>query len=53
MCLSCGEELSPSLERSASLRCHDCRDLSAPIRQELLVPATKLRRRFRLRIAAL
>jgi len=32
--------LAPALERFASLRCHDCRDISAPIRPELLAPAS-------------
>jgi hypothetical protein len=36
ICLSCGTELSPPLHRSASLRCHDCRDAAAPICEELL-----------------
>jgi hypothetical protein len=35
-CLACGGPLAPPLERSASLRCHDCRDTGAPIRPELL-----------------
>jgi hypothetical protein len=35
-CLACGAPLAPPLERSASLRCHDCRDEEAPIRPELL-----------------
>jgi hypothetical protein len=46
-CLACGDVLTPALERSASLRCHDCRDVAAPIRPELLGRA---KRRFRLRL---
>jgi hypothetical protein len=53
ICLACGDALSPALERSASLRCHDCRDTAAPIRPELLsrMPV-RLRARLRLRRAA-
>ena len=36
ICLACGGPLAPPLERSASLRCHDCRDTGAPIRPDLL-----------------
>jgi hypothetical protein len=36
ICLACGDALSPVLERSASLRCHDCRDTGAPIRPDLV-----------------
>jgi hypothetical protein len=53
ICLACGDRLPPALERSASLRCHDCRDLSAPIRAELLARLPGLvRRRLTLRTAA-
>jgi len=55
LCLACGTVLSPALARSASLRCHDCRDAQAPLRRELVEPAAqpaKLRRRLRLRPAA-
>lgn len=49
VCLACGTALPPALERSASLRCHDCRDADAPIRAELLarMPGLlRLRRRL-------
>jgi len=53
ICLACGDALSPALERSASLRCHDCRDACAPIRADLLARLPDLfRRRFPLRSAA-
>lgn len=35
-CLACGEALAASLVRSASLRCHDCRDNAAPLRAKLV-----------------
>ncbi|MEN3311880.1 MAG: hypothetical protein V7645_1209 [Actinomycetota bacterium] len=34
ICLACGGELPEPLRRTASLRCHDCRELSAPLRVE-------------------
>jgi hypothetical protein len=34
ICLACGGELPEPLRRTASLRCLDCRDLSAPLRVE-------------------
>ncbi len=34
ICLACGVELPESLRWSASLRCHGCRDLSAPLRAD-------------------
>jgi hypothetical protein len=34
ICLACGGELPEPLRRTASLRCHDCRDLNAPLRVE-------------------
>jgi hypothetical protein len=40
VCLACGGALAPSLERFASLRCHDCRDTGAPIRPELFASPT-------------
>jgi hypothetical protein len=53
ICLACGDALSPALERSASLRCHDCRDVAAPIRPDLVARMPGLvRRRPRLRRAA-
>jgi hypothetical protein len=38
ICLSCGSDLSEPLRRSASLRCHDCRDSGAPLNRELVEP---------------
>lgn len=34
VCLACGGEIAPCLQRAASLRCHDCRDDRATIRAE-------------------
>jgi hypothetical protein len=34
ICLACGGELPEPLRRTASLRCLDCRELSAPLRVE-------------------
>jgi hypothetical protein len=34
ICLACGGELAEPLRRAASLRCHDCRELDAPLRVE-------------------
>lgn len=34
ICLACGGELAEPLGRMASLRCHDCRELDAPLRVE-------------------
>jgi hypothetical protein len=34
ICLACGGELAEPLRRTASLRCHDCRELDAPLRVE-------------------
>jgi hypothetical protein len=34
ICFACGGELPEPLRRTASLRCHDCRDLNAPLRFE-------------------
>jgi len=53
ICLACGDALSPALARSASLRCHDCRDAAAPIRPELLERVKRgLHTMLRLRSAA-
>jgi hypothetical protein len=41
-CLSCGAELAESLRRTASLRCHECRDAGAPISFELAVRTHEL-----------
>jgi hypothetical protein len=34
ICLACGGELADPLRRTASLRCHDCRELNVPLRVE-------------------
>jgi hypothetical protein len=34
ICLACGSELAEPLRRTASLRCHDCRELNTPLRVE-------------------
>jgi hypothetical protein len=41
-CLSCGVELAEPLRRTASLRCHDCREAGAPISFELALRAREL-----------
>jgi len=41
ICLACGDDLSEPLRRSASLRCHDCRESSAPLNRELVEPAAE------------
>jgi hypothetical protein len=51
LCLACGGTLPPALERSASLRCHDCRDAAAPIRRDLVARLPALLQQ-RLRAAA-
>jgi hypothetical protein len=35
ICLACGSELPESLRFGASLRCHTCRELRAPLRTDL------------------
>jgi len=54
ICLSCGDDLSEPLRRSASLRCHDCRDSGAPLSRELVEPSEEppKKRRRRLHRAA-
>jgi hypothetical protein len=37
LCAACGLPIADSLSRLGSIRCHDCRDVDAPIRSE--VPA--------------
>jgi hypothetical protein len=32
-CLACNNKLAACLERAGSVRCHDCRDVSAPIKE--------------------
>ena len=41
-CLSCGSELAKPLNRTMSLRCHDCRDAGAPISFELALRAREI-----------
>jgi len=45
-CLACGGVLAPALRVHGSLRCHDCRDERAPLREEYVEPqrAAPLRR---------
>jgi hypothetical protein len=38
-CLSCGTEMPEPLRRTASLRCHDCREAGEPISLELALRA--------------
>jgi hypothetical protein len=35
ICLACGAQLPQSLRWTASLRCHSCRELEAPLRADL------------------
>jgi hypothetical protein len=42
ICLACGCELPEPLRRTASLRCHDCRALNAPLHVEHLRPEPTL-----------
>jgi hypothetical protein len=35
-CLACGAQMADCLTRTASLRCHDCRDARAPLHAELV-----------------
>jgi hypothetical protein len=41
-CLSCGVELGEPLRRTASLRCHDCREAGASISFELALRAREI-----------
>ena len=43
-CLSCSAELGEPLRRTASLRCHDCREAGAPISFELALRAREIYR---------
>jgi hypothetical protein len=43
-CLSCGVELPESLRHTESLRCHDCRDVEAPISSDLARRAREISR---------
>ena len=49
ICLACGGELAEPLRRTASLRCHDCRELNAPLRVE----HARSERALRLRLSIL
>jgi hypothetical protein len=42
ICLACGCELPDPLRLTASLRCHDCRALNAPLHVEHLRPKRAL-----------
>jgi hypothetical protein len=44
ICLACGHELSQALRVSASLRCHECRRLDAPVQ---IAHARRVRERNR------
>jgi hypothetical protein len=35
ICLACGAQLPEALRWTASLRCHGCRELEAPLRADL------------------
>ena len=37
-CLACGGALAQALTVAGSLRCHDCRDERAPLREEYVEP---------------
>ena len=36
ICFACGSEMAPCLVRTASIRCHDCRDEHTPLRADLV-----------------
>ena len=38
ICLACGGGMAPCLVIAASPRCHDCRDIHAPLRADLVEP---------------
>jgi hypothetical protein len=38
-CLACGETMARPLQRTASLRCHECREAGEPISFELALRA--------------
>jgi len=38
-CLACGGKMATPLQRTASLRCHDCREAGEPISFELALRA--------------
>ena len=43
-CLACGTAMAEPLRRTASLRCHACREAGAPISFELALSARELTR---------
>jgi hypothetical protein len=47
-CLACGEKMARPLQRTASLRCHDCREAGEPISFELALRARAMALRPRL-----
>jgi hypothetical protein len=40
-CLACGNRMADCLIRTASPRCHDCRDAHAPLRADLVEGRTR------------
>jgi hypothetical protein len=40
ICGACGMPMADSLSRLGSMRCHDCRDINAPIRSQLPTETT-------------
>jgi hypothetical protein len=44
-CLACGGEMAEPLQRTASLRCHDCMETGEPISLEHVLRARALRPR--------
>jgi hypothetical protein len=43
ICGACGMPMADSLSRLGSIRCHDCRDVDAPIRSQLPIETTSPR----------
>jgi hypothetical protein len=35
-CMACGSRMAPCLALAGSPRCHDCRDVNAPLRADLV-----------------
>jgi hypothetical protein len=42
-CAACGLPMAESLSRLGSVRCHDCRDIDAPVRSQLVTHSTPAR----------
>jgi hypothetical protein len=40
-CLACGARMADCLIRMGSPRCHDCRDVDAPLRADLVLAASR------------